>query len=68
VLQQEDHHLTKADWHEHQADDDGLIRINFRVTNTGERAGAETAELYVAPVNPPVVRPLKELKVSRKAN
>ena len=30
--------------------------------NTGERAGAETAELYVAPVHPPVLRPIKELK------
>jgi beta-glucosidase len=54
VLQQDDPHLTKADWNEHQADDDGLIRVSFRVTNTGERAGAETAELYVAPVNPPI--------------
>jgi beta-glucosidase len=62
VLKQDDQRLTKAGWNEHRGDDDGLIRVSFRVTNTGERAGAETAELYVASVNPPVVRPIKELK------
>jgi beta-glucosidase len=62
VLKQEDQHLTKANWTEHQGDEEGLIRVSFRITNTGDRAGAETAELYVAPVNPPVVRPIKELK------
>jgi beta-glucosidase len=41
---------------------EGLIRVSFRVTNTGDRAGVETAQLYVAPVNPPVVRPIKQLK------
>ena len=30
---------------------EGLIRVSFRVTNTEDRAGAETAQLYVAPVN-----------------
>ena len=34
--------------------------------NTGKRAGAEIAQLYVAPVNPPVERPLKELKGFQK--
>ena len=62
LLKQDEQHLTKASWNEHRGDDDGLIRVSFRVTNTGERAGAETAELYVAPVNPPVLRPIKELK------
>jgi beta-glucosidase len=64
VLKQEDqneHGLTKADWKEGQGDND-LVRVSFTVTNTGKRAGAEIAELYVAPVNPPVVRPIKELK------
>jgi beta-glucosidase len=41
---------------------DDVIQVSFRITNSGNCAGAETAELYVAPVNPPVVRPLKELK------
>jgi len=40
----------------------GLIRASFRVTNAGDRAGAETAQLNVAPVNSPLVRPIKELK------
>jgi beta-glucosidase len=62
VLKQEDQHLTKAHWTEHQGDEEGLIRVSFRITNTGDRAGAEIAQLYVAPVNPPVVRPIKELK------
>ena len=43
-------------------DDHNLAKVSFTVTNTGRHAGAEIAELYVAPVNPPVDRPLKELK------
>jgi beta-glucosidase len=47
--------------------DDGLVRVSFRVTNTGKRDGAEIAQLYVAPpVHPTVVRPLKELKGFQK--
>ncbi len=41
---------------------DDLVRVSFRVRNTGKLAGAEIAQLYVAPVNPPVERPLQELK------
>jgi beta-glucosidase len=63
---QDDYCLTKEDRKVHHRDDDGLIRVRFRVTNTGKTAGAETAELYLAPVNPPVVRPIKELKGFRK--
>jgi beta-glucosidase len=65
VLKQDDQHLTKGDWREDQGDD-GLIRVSFRITNTGDSGGAETAQLYVAPVNPPVTRPLKELKGFKK--
>jgi beta-glucosidase len=61
-----DHGLTKADWKKHEGDDDRLIRVSFRVSNTGKRPGAEIAQLYVAPVNPPVTRPLKELKGFKK--
>jgi len=43
-----------------------LVRVSFRVTNTGKRAGAEIAQLYVAPLNPPVSRPIKELKGFQK--
>jgi beta-glucosidase len=39
-----------------------LYQITFDVTNTGSRAGAEVAQLYVGEVNPKVARPAKELK------
>ena len=58
--------LVKADFREHQADDSGLVRVSFKVTNTAKRAGAEIAELYIAPKNPPVDRPIKELKGFKK--
>ena len=38
------------------------VKVSFRVTNTGRRAGAEIAELYVGEQNPTVPRPIKELK------
>jgi beta-glucosidase len=46
--------------------DDDLVRVSFRVRNTGKLPGAEIAQLYVAPVNPPVERPIKELKGFQK--
>jgi beta-glucosidase len=48
--------------------DDDLVRVSFRVRNTGKLPGAEIAQLYVAPVNPPPPgdRPLKELKGFQK--
>jgi beta-glucosidase len=51
---------------ENNNDDHDLAKVSFTVTNTGRRAGAEIAELYVAPVNPPVDRPIKELKGFQK--
>ena len=36
------------------------------MTNTGNRAGAEIAELYVGEQNPTVPRPIKELKGFQK--
>jgi beta-glucosidase len=38
------------------------VKVSFTVTNTGKRAGAEVAELYVGQENPTIVRPIKELK------
>nr|WP_253485274.1 glycoside hydrolase family 3 C-terminal domain-containing protein [Pseudomonas fluorescens] len=38
------------------------IDVKFRVTNTGNKAGFEVAQLYVNPVKPTVNRPEKELK------
>lgn len=38
------------------------IRVSYTVTNTGQRAGAETSQVYVGPRDAPVDRPVKELK------
>ncbi len=38
------------------------IDVKFTLTNSGDKAGFETAQLYVQPVNPAVDRPEKELK------
>ena len=46
--------------------DNDLVQVSFRVRNTGKRAGAEIAQLYVAPLNPTVERPIKELKGFQK--
>lgn len=36
--------------------------VTFTLTNTGNRDAAEVAQVYVAPVNPSVLRPAHELK------
>ena len=38
------------------------VRVAFTLRNVGERAGKETAQLYVRPRGPSVHRPVKELK------
>jgi beta-glucosidase len=38
------------------------VEVSFVVSNVGERAGKETAQLYVRPRGPSVERPVKELK------
>jgi beta-glucosidase len=38
------------------------FHVRFSVKNSGSRAGAEIAEIYVQPVRPKVERPVKELK------
>jgi beta-glucosidase len=38
------------------------VRVSFTLKNIGERAGQETAQLYVRPRGPTVERPVKELK------
>ena len=58
--------FVKAGFKEHDEDDHGLVRVSFTVTNTGKRAGAEIAELYVGEKNPTVPRPIKELKGFKK--
>ncbi len=38
------------------------LTLEVDLTNSGTRAGAETIEVYVRPLEPPVARPEKELK------
>ena len=45
----------------------GTVTAKVRIINTGSRAGAEVVQLYIAPVNPPINRPVKELKGFEKA-
>ena len=42
------------------------LQATCTLRNTGSRVGAEVIQLYVAPVSPPIKRPLKELKEFRK--
>jgi beta-glucosidase len=41
---------------------DDLVNVTFDVTNTGNRGGADVAEVFVGDRHAPVPRPLKELK------
>lgn len=45
-----------------------IVKISFNVKNTGKRAGAEVAQVYIAPISPKVGRPVKELKAYQKIN
>jgi beta-glucosidase len=42
--------------------DDEVARVTFRLTNSGDTTGTETAQLYVHDVEASVMRPFKELK------
>jgi len=42
--------------------------VTFDVTNTGARAGADVAEVFVGDRHAPVPRPMKELKGFTKVN
>jgi len=41
---------------------EGTLTVTFEITNTGARAGAESAQLYVSDVESSHPRPVKELK------
>jgi beta-glucosidase len=45
---------------------DGPITVSFDVTNTGQRKGAEVAQLYVGDPSAKIDRPVKELKGYKK--
>ena len=47
---------------------DQPVTVSFNVTNTGNREGAEVAELYVSDHHANVSRPVKELKGFAKVN
>ncbi len=44
----------------------GIVTIRFNIKNTGEKDGAEIAQLYIHPVNTGTDRPEKELKGFKK--
>ncbi len=46
--------------------DNERLTLSFRVKNTGERDGAETAQIYVADRESTIFRPVKELKAFKK--
>jgi beta-glucosidase len=50
------------------AGSDQAATVSFNVTNTGNREGAEVAELYVGAPHATVLRPVKELKGFAKVN
>ena len=45
---------------------DEVLKVSFRITNTGKVAGAEVAQLYVQATQSSVTRPVKELKGFKK--
>jgi beta-glucosidase len=42
------------------------VKVSIKVTNTGDREGAEVVQVYVAQKNPTIRRPKKELKGFKK--
>ncbi|MGA8658208.1 MAG: glycoside hydrolase family 3 C-terminal domain-containing protein, partial [Chthoniobacterales bacterium] len=58
--------LARVSFPVSKLEDKDVVKVSFTVTNTGNRAGAEIAELYVGEKNPSVPRPIKELKGFQK--
>jgi beta-glucosidase len=50
----------------HSGDAKEPLTVEFELANTGSRAGAEVAQIYVQPVHSSVSRPVKELKGFKK--
>lgn len=51
-----------------EKDGSKIVKVSFSVKNTGKKAGAEIAQVYIAPIAPKVNRPVKELKAYKKIN
>ncbi|MCM1387217.1 MAG: glycoside hydrolase family 3 C-terminal domain-containing protein [Bacillus sp. (in: Bacteria)] len=49
-----------------EKDGSKIVKVTFSVKNTGKRAGAEIAQVYIAPIAPKADRPVKELKAYKK--
>ena len=43
-----------------------IVKLSFMLTNTGKKDGAEVAQVYIAEINSPALRPKKELKGFKK--
>lgn len=46
--------------------DEAVVTAEFKIANSGKRAGPEVTQLYVQPVNPSQPRPFKELEGFKK--
>jgi beta-glucosidase len=46
--------------------DQDILKVRFKIKNTGKRAGSEIAQIYVKPHQSRLKRPIKELKGFRK--
>ncbi len=53
---------SKLETNKEQLDDTETLRVRVNVKNTGRRAGREVVQLYIAPVDSDVVRPVRELR------
>jgi len=57
---------TNIKWSPDFTSADSKSVLRFDIANSGSRDGAEVAQVYVAPENPSVTRPVQELKSFRK--
>ncbi|VEU22169.1 DEKNAAC103165 [Brettanomyces naardenensis] len=46
--------------------EDKTLNISLKVTNTGKLTAKEVIQIYVSPLNPTIIRPVKELKAFAK--
>lgn len=51
-----------------RVDENGEVTVRVKITNTGQRGGAEVAQLYVRDVKSTAFRPVKELKEFAKVS